>query len=75
MPREHDRERWDLADARRLLEHFAHEIGRALARSARVFLFDEPNSALTDEESTDLFKRMHALFRALRTKECAPAHV
>lgn len=37
------------------------EIARALARSARVFLFDEPNSALTDEESTDLFRRMHAL--------------
>jgi len=37
------------------------EIGRALARDARVFLFDEPNSALTDEESTDLFRRMHAL--------------
>ncbi len=37
------------------------EIARALARSARVFLFDEPNSALTDEESSDLFRRMHAL--------------
>jgi ABC-type sugar transport system ATPase subunit len=37
------------------------EIGRALARDARVFLFDEPNSALTQEESTDLFKRMHLL--------------
>jgi ABC-type sugar transport system ATPase subunit len=37
------------------------EIARALARSARVFLFDEPNSALTDEESIDLFRRMHAL--------------
>lgn len=37
------------------------EIARALAREARVFLFDEPNSALTQEESTDLFRRMHAL--------------
>jgi ABC-type sugar transport system ATPase subunit len=37
------------------------EIGRALARSARIFLFDEPNSALTDDESEDLFRRMHGL--------------
>ncbi len=37
------------------------EIGRALAREAAVFLFDEPNSALTQEESTDLFRRMHLL--------------
>ena len=37
------------------------EIGRALARDARVFLFDEPNSALTAEESSDLFRRMHVL--------------
>jgi len=37
------------------------EIARALARDARVFLFDEPNSALTEEESTDLFRRMRAL--------------
>ena len=42
------------------------EIGRALARDARVFLFDEPNSALTDEESNDLFRRMHALADAGR---------
>ncbi len=40
------------------------EIARALARSARVFLFDEPNSALTDEESSDLFRRIHALAEA-----------
>ncbi len=40
------------------------EIGRALARSARIFLFDEPNSALTEEESQDLFKRMHLLAEA-----------
>ena len=42
------------------------EIGRALARDARVFLFDEPNSALTPEESNDLFARMHALADAGR---------
>ena len=40
------------------------EIGRALARAARIFLFDEPNSALTDEESEDLFRRMHLLAEA-----------
>ena len=40
------------------------EIGRALARDARIFLFDEPNSALTQEESTDLFRRMHLLANA-----------
>jgi ABC-type sugar transport system ATPase subunit len=37
------------------------EIGRALARDAPIFLFDEPNSALTQEESTDLFRQMHQL--------------
>ena len=37
------------------------EIARALAQDARVFLFDEPNSALTEEESEDLFRRMHDL--------------
>ncbi len=37
------------------------EIARAVARSARVFLFDEPNSALTDEESDELFREMHKL--------------
>ena len=42
------------------------EIGRALARDARVFLFDEPNSALTQDESTDLFRRMHLLADAGR---------
>ena len=42
------------------------EIGRALARDAPVFLFDEPNSALTQEESSDLFRRMHLLADAGR---------
>jgi ABC-type sugar transport system ATPase subunit len=42
------------------------EIGRALARDAQVFLFDEPNSALTQDESTDLFRRMHLLADAGR---------
>lgn len=42
------------------------EIARALAQDARVFLFDEPNSALTEEESDDLFRRMHALAGAGR---------
>lgn len=37
------------------------EIGRALARDDRFFLFDEPNSALTEEESDRLFASMHAL--------------
>ncbi|MBA2701137.1 MAG: sugar ABC transporter ATP-binding protein [Chloroflexi bacterium] len=42
------------------------EIARALAQDARVFLFDEPNSALTEEESDDLFRRMHGLAAAGR---------
>lgn len=37
------------------------EIARALADAARILLFDEPNSALTEEESDDLFRRMHRL--------------
>jgi ABC-type sugar transport system ATPase subunit len=37
------------------------EIARALVRNADVFLFDEPNSALTEDESEELFTRMHAL--------------
>ena len=37
------------------------EIARAVARDAQVFLFDEPNSALTDEESDELFREMHKL--------------
>lgn len=40
------------------------EIARALARDARVFLFDEPNSALTDEESDELFREIHKLAAA-----------
>ena len=42
------------------------EIARAVARDARVFLFDEPNSALTDEESDELFREMHKLADAGR---------
>jgi ABC-type sugar transport system ATPase subunit len=37
------------------------EIARALARNARVVVFDEPNSALTEEESADLFHQMRNL--------------
>ena len=39
------------------------EIARALAHAveAQVFLFDEPNSALTEEESAELFSQMRAL--------------
>lgn len=37
------------------------EIARALVKQADVFLFDEPNSALTEAESAELFERMHAL--------------
>ena len=37
------------------------EIARALARDARFFLFDEPNSALTEDESDQLFAAMHDL--------------
>ncbi|MET0771995.1 MAG: sugar ABC transporter ATP-binding protein [Candidatus Limnocylindrales bacterium] len=44
-----------------LAVHQRTEIARALVQDARVFLFDEPNSALTEEESNDLFRRMHAL--------------
>ena len=42
------------------------EIARAVARDAQVFLFDEPNSALTDEESDELFREMHKLAAAGR---------
>jgi ABC-type sugar transport system ATPase subunit len=40
------------------------EIGRALIHDARIVLFDEPNSALTEEESERLFAYMHALKNA-----------
>lgn len=43
------------------------EIARALQQDARVFLFDEPNSALTEDESDDLFRRMHKLAEAGHT--------
>ena len=37
------------------------EIARAVARAARVFLFDEPNSALTSAESDALFDEIRKL--------------
>lgn len=37
------------------------EIARAVARSSKVFLFDEPNSALTADESNELFREMRQL--------------
>jgi ABC-type sugar transport system ATPase subunit len=37
------------------------EIARAVARDCKVFLFDEPNSALTAEESDELFREMRNL--------------
>jgi ABC-type sugar transport system ATPase subunit len=37
------------------------EIARAVARDSKVFLFDEPNSALTAEESDELFREIHKL--------------
>ncbi len=40
------------------------EIARAAARAARVFLFDEPNSALTSAESDALFTEIHKLAAA-----------
>jgi ABC-type sugar transport system ATPase subunit len=43
------------------------EIGRALVRNADVFLFDEPNSALTAEESEELFVQMREFADSGRT--------
>ena len=42
------------------------EIARAVARQSKVFLFDEPNSALTAAESDELFREMHKLAEAGR---------
>lgn len=42
------------------------EIARALLQDADVFLFDEPNSALTEEESQELFGHMRTLHRSGR---------
>jgi ABC-type sugar transport system ATPase subunit len=39
------------------------EIARAMLRDSRLFLFDEPNSALTDDESAMLFGQMDQLKR------------
>lgn len=39
------------------------EIARALLQDAEVFLFDEPNSALTEDESQELFGYMRTLHR------------
>jgi len=37
------------------------EIGRAMVRDARCYIFDEPNSALTEQESSTLFDFLHQL--------------
>jgi ABC-type sugar transport system ATPase subunit len=37
------------------------EIAKALARQSTIFLFDEPNSALTPEDSYELFAEIHRL--------------
>ena len=42
------------------------EIARAVARDSKVFLFDEPNSALTAEESDELFREIHKLAQSGR---------
>ncbi len=40
------------------------EIARALSREARVMLFDEPNSALTPDESAEFFRLVRTLAAA-----------
>ncbi|MBN9008092.1 MAG: sugar ABC transporter ATP-binding protein [Rhizobiales bacterium] len=47
-----------------LAVHQRVEIARAMLHKADVFLFDEPNSALTDEESKALFELMERLAQA-----------
>jgi ABC-type sugar transport system ATPase subunit len=42
------------------------EITRALVRNAQVMLFDEPNSALTPDESREFFRLVHQLADAGR---------
>src|SRR5579864_52801 len=44
-----------------LVVHQLVEIARAMLRDARAFLFDEPNSALTSEESKRLFQHIQRL--------------
>lgn len=51
---------FELADLS-LAVHQRVEIARAIMHRADVFLFDEPNSALTDEESKSLFALMKRL--------------
>jgi ABC-type sugar transport system ATPase subunit len=51
---------FELADLS-LAVHQRVEIARAIMHRADVFLFDEPNSALTDEESKSLFALMERL--------------
>ena len=57
----HDADR-ELGECSLVVRQFT-EIARALAHAvdAQIFLFDEPNSALTEEESAELFSQMRAL--------------